>query len=825
MAKIVIMIINFIMLHSLHRCKLVAITDTNWFSNKKYNNEQQMNKDNLVPSGTYETDIQFQNIITTFNNTSYEKNIKFRAFDSHFNIYLKKQPLFHHKMTITHQVGSNTNVDIPIFYIGFNYDVSLSAVRGRFHSNNFKGRLSWNNITIEIDCPNAKAVDRDINLKYVLSCKINSFKSDDPIVTDDYIFLEQKHRDWDHVKNNTYRPHHRHRRSPKQRRSCGVHLVADHLYFKHVGSLSLGSTVEAMASSLATADAIFRSTDFDGDGFGDNVGFVVENITIYNNPYAPGYKLKETRSLSVDYLRRFAEYDFSNYCLGVAFTYTDFERGIIGLAWAATANRYKKSGGICESAQSVRRSIEQVTSYNSLLISQLNDGKFCSREKAALALTHEFGHSFGAIHDKLGGKGCAPNNEYGNYIMYEYVVSGDKPNNKQFSSCSIEYIHPVIVRKGFCLKTDTGPVCGNAIIEDGEECDCGTSGTCRYIDPCCVPSDVSNSVDIPCTFGHNKTKTCSPKRSDSACCSEDCVPISSSRKQTCKHRSDCTRASYCDGVSSSCPAPVNLPDGKSCNGGRQICVSGKCSKSICEWLKLKDCQCTSKPLYCHVCCKEYNASKDECAPVGGFAGAPKYSVNLRTEKGYGCNANTGFCDDKHVCVMESLDNVLDIVDTFLSSRFQRDIDDWIKNHLFYVFLGIVFIVAIIMVFVIRWKMHHDTHVEALRVGRLTIALEEALGQTGIYFNKLKTFEKKMNCRIRQIMFGIEMDSVDAVVRLSLFFPTASVPLLLETAKCSANEEAAVRILLIRGFPMRGFCVSVVDDPSHCLLQTDPTRTP
>ncbi|XP_041354184.1 disintegrin and metalloproteinase domain-containing protein 10-like [Gigantopelta aegis] len=816
MSKIMSMIINFIMLHSLPRYKTVAITNTNWFSNKKYRNEQWMNKAILVPSGTYETDVQFQNIIKTFNNTSYEKNLKFWAFDSHFNIYLKKQPLFHNKMTITHQAGSNTNIDIPIFYIGFNYDVSVTVVHGRFHSNNFKGRLSWNNVTIEIDCPNAKAVDRDINLKYVLLCKINSFKSDDTIVRDDYIFMEEKHRDWYHVKKNMYRQHHRHRRSPKERRSCSVYLVADHLYFKHVGSLSVGSTVEAMTSSLATADAIFRSTDFDGDGFGDNIGFVVENITIYNNPYVPGYKLKVESLYARDYLLRFAEYDLSNYCLGVVFTYRDFEDGIVGLSSIASSNHHKY-GGICQARMSG-------ISLNCLLVTQLNDGVLVSSMKAAMTLTHEFGHCFGAQHDASAELNCAPTNKYGKYIMHEYLVSGYKSNNQLFSPCSIKNIHPVIVKKGpRCLKTDIGPVCGNAVIEDGEECDCGTSGTCRYVDPCCIPSDVTNSLDIPCTFGHNKTKTCSPKRFDSACCSEDCVPISASRKQTCKHKSDCTRASYCDGVSSSCPAPVNLPDGKPCNGGRQICVSGKCSKSICEWLKLKDCQCTSKPLYCHVCCKEYNANKDECAPVGFFAVARKYSVNVTTEQGHGCNANTGFCDQKHVCILKSLDNVLDTVDAFLSSRFQRDIDDWIKNNFFYIFVGILFTLVVITVFVITSKRTVDSHVEALIMGRLTIALEESLRQKDIYFKKLKTFPKIINSRIHEIMFGIEMDSVDAVVRLSFFFPTASVPLLLETAKCSANEETAVRILLIRGFPMQGFCVSAPDDPRHCFLKIRPTR--
>ncbi|XP_041350780.1 disintegrin and metalloproteinase domain-containing protein 10-like [Gigantopelta aegis] len=559
--------------------------------------------------------------------------------------------------------------------------------------------------------------------------------------------------------------------------------------------------------SVTKADTIFRSTDFDGDGYGDNIGFVVGNITIYRDTDAPGYKFQDEILDAEKYLSILSEYDFSSYCLGVAFTYRDFNDGIVGLAWRAYSSLFGNDGGICQ----VRTGS---TSFNTLLVSQLNQGTFFPGYKAAFALTHEFGHSFGSIHDGLKDPVCSPNNENGNFIMYYSVVSGVKPNNEKFSPCSIENIYPIIVKKGArCLKTDIGPVCGNAIIEDGEECDCGTSGTCRYVDPCCIPSDVNNSVDVPCTFGHNKTKTCSPKQSP--CCSEDCVPISSSRRQICRPKTDCSSESYCDGVSPSCPTSVNFADGKICNRGRKICESGKCLTSICEWLKLKDCQCASKPLYCHVCCKEYNGN--ECAAVGSFAIAPKYSRNLRTETGHRCNGSKGYCDEKHVCITGHSDDVLSIFNTFLSSTFRQDIESWLENYWLYVVGGLIIILIIVVVFVITYKRHEDRHVEALRVAKLTTVLTETLHQKKTYLKKRVYLQDTFERRIRQIMLGKRIDFTEAVGRLSLLFPTAPMPLLSETAKCSANEEAAVRILLIRGFCMRGFCVSFPRKPNHCFF--------
>lgn len=100
--------------------------------------------------------------------------------------------------------------------------------------------------------------------------------------------------------------------------------------------------------------------------------------------------------------------------------------------------------------------------------------------------------------------------------MYARATSGDKLNNNKFSICSIRNISAVLMKKRndcfvgkFSLSyirsclcvweriflhavrsvcTESGqPICGNGLVEVGEECDCGYSDQCK--DPCCYSAN------------------------------------------------------------------------------------------------------------------------------------------------------------------------------------------------------------------------------------------------------------------------------------------------------------------------------------------------
>ena len=86
------------------------------------------------------------------------------------------------------------------------------------------------------------------------------------------------------------------------------------------------------------ADAVFRAVDFDEDGQQDNIGFVVKNITIIHNVSDAIFPYDRSDRDSFEYLRRFSTADFSDVCLGVAFTAIDFFDGVVGKAWYASSN-------------------------------------------------------------------------------------------------------------------------------------------------------------------------------------------------------------------------------------------------------------------------------------------------------------------------------------------------------------------------------------------------------------------------------------------------------------------------------------------------------
>ena len=123
-------------------------------------------------------------------------------------------------------------------------------------------------------------------------------------------------------------------------------------------------------------------------------------------------------------------------------------------------------------------------------------------------------------------------------------------------------------------------VCGNGLIEPGEQCDCGQQ---------CTPTSCCASN---CTINTAIGAVCSPQDpTTSPCCSSLCQFVPAATNQTCSAGSDCAQPARCDGSSAACPSPP--PNGKTvcnCLGGdcsrypltaNGLCDGGQCNVSIC----------------------------------------------------------------------------------------------------------------------------------------------------------------------------------------------------------------------------------------------------
>ena len=195
---------------------------------------------------------------------------------------------------------------------------------------------------------------------------------------------------------------------------------------------------------------------------------------------------------------------------------------------------------------------------------------------------HEAGHIFGAVHDcddfqcKKGmdeTSQCCPFSGDSCDAGSQFLMNpSSRDDMRDFSPCTVGNVCAAIGRSGVqsgCLVNNrdvppgiTGSQCGNGIVEEGEECDCGGEDNCGD-NACCDPKTCKFKSGAQCDDSNEE-------------CCENCRFASADT--VCRKGGDeCDPDEKCTGKSSGCPKDIHEPDGQSCGRDGFACASGQCT--------------------------------------------------------------------------------------------------------------------------------------------------------------------------------------------------------------------------------------------------------
>ncbi|XP_078455641.1 disintegrin and metalloproteinase domain-containing protein 9-like [Lampetra planeri] len=208
--------------------------------------------------------------------------------------------------------------------------------------------------------------------------------------------------------------------------------------------------------------------------------------------------------------------------------------GIVGMAFVGTICSRSSSAGI---ASMPTRKIPSV----------------------AAVVAHEMGHNLGMSHDRSPCQ-CTTNP----CIMNAGLVD---PPPTAFSECSTSDFENLILvqRGGSCLlnvptpnEEFRQPVCGDSIVDKGEECDCGSQKECN--NPCCEASTCKLKGNAECAYG--------------LCC-KNCKIMG--QGESCRPSvGACDLPEYCNGSSQFCYTDTFIQNGYPCQNGSAYCYNGVC---------------------------------------------------------------------------------------------------------------------------------------------------------------------------------------------------------------------------------------------------------
>lgn len=235
-------------------------------------------------------------------------------------------------------------------------------------------------------------------------------------------------------------------------------------------------------------------------------------------------------------------------------------------------------------------------------------------------------------------------------------------------------------------------ICGNGVVEPGEQCDCGWEEDCK--DKCCYPMTRHPRIDEkPCTL--TPGAHCSP--SQGPCCTQTCTLTVGDK---CRDDNGCRDPSYCDGLVPVCPPSVNKPNKTICNV-EFVCYMGECTGSICLAYGLESCQCIAGPndpptKSCELCCKQ-PGEQGVCKSSFEWNDPPLDVPDMYAKAGTPCNDYNGYCDVFQKCrEVDPSGPLATLRKLLLSEESLATFKKWVRSNWFAVALIVVAIVTLLV---------------------------------------------------------------------------------------------------------------------------------
>ncbi|PSN55652.1 hypothetical protein C0J52_21827 [Blattella germanica] len=179
-------------------------------------------------------------------------------------------------------------------------------------------------------------------------------------------------------------------------------------------------------------------------------------------------------------------------------------------------------------------------------------------------MAHMIGHNIGMGHDD-GREECFCRDWHG-CIMAQSIVGLENVQPYKFSECSrSDYIDALRIGHGICLLNKPNELvvrrtCGNSIVEEGEDCDCGTIDECHELDPCCDPITCKLTTEAECASG--------------PCCNNCRLRA---RGVVCRDAAnECDLPEHCSGENGQCPIDIHKKNGNPCGTNTGYCFNGVC---------------------------------------------------------------------------------------------------------------------------------------------------------------------------------------------------------------------------------------------------------